>query len=78
MSERRPFPRREDALLVLSCLALGLAAAAIFGIYRAVSLSDEDVSARLAEFATNLLWPGVLILAAVAGAVFFGWKANLD
>lgn len=78
MSERRRFLRREDALLVFWCFALGFAGAAVFAVYRAVSLSGEDVSGRLAEFGTNLLWPGVLIFGAVAVTIFFGWKANLD
>ena len=78
MSERRRFLSREDLLLLLSCVVLGLAAAAAFGAYRAVSASGEDVGGRLAEFAMNLLWPGVLIFAGVAAVVWLGWKANLD
>ena len=70
--------RREDLTLALCSFALGLAGAGAFAVYRAVSLSDEDVASRLAEFGGNLLWPGVLILAAVAAVVFGGWKANLD
>ena len=78
MPERRRLLKREDLSLVLSSLLLGLAAACVFAVYRAVSLSDEDVAGRLADFAANLLWPGVLILLAVAAVVFGGWKANLD
>jgi len=70
--------RREDALLIVSSVALGLGGAAIFAVYRAVSVSGEDVAGRLGEFASNLLWPGVLISLAVAAVVWFGWKANLD
>jgi hypothetical protein len=64
--------------LLLSAALLGLAAAAAFAAYRAVSLDGEDTSARLAEFASNLLWPGVLIFGGVAVVICFGWKANLD
>ena len=69
---------RGDAVLALAGIALGLAGAAAFGAYRAVSLDGEDTGGRMAEFATNLLWPGVVIVAAVAVVVWFGWKANLD
>jgi hypothetical protein len=78
MAEPRRAPRREDVLLACSSLVLGLGGAAVFAVYRSVSLSGEDASGRLTEFATNLLWPGVLIFAAVAVVVWFGWKANLD
>ncbi len=69
---------RENVLLTLAAAALGLGGATIFGAYRAVSLSDESTGGRIAEFATNAAWPGVLIFAAVAAVVWFGWKANLD
>lgn len=78
MSDRQRFPGRDDLLLLLCGVALGLAGAAAFGAYRAVSLSDEDAGGRFAEFATILAWPGVLIVAGVAAAVWMGWKANLD
>jgi hypothetical protein len=50
----------------------------VFAVYRAVSLSNEDFAGRMTEFASNAGWPGVLIFAAVAAVVWFGWKANLD
>jgi hypothetical protein len=75
VTERR---RPEDILLALVALALGLAGAAVFAAYRAVSLDGEDMAGRLAEFASNVAWPGVLIIVAVAAVVWFGWKANLD
>jgi len=78
MSERRRFLAREDLALVLVALLLGLAVAAAFAAYRAVSSADEDAAARLAEFAQNLLWPGVLIFAGIAAVVVAGWKANID
>jgi hypothetical protein len=70
--------KRDDLLLVLGAAVLGLAAAAVFAAYQAVSLDGEAVAGRLAEFAANLLWPGVLIFAGVAVIVIGGWKANLD
>lgn len=78
MSERRRFLSREDLPLLFWSLALGVAAAAAFGAFRAVSAEGEDASGRFLEFAANLLWPGVLIFAAVAGVVWIAWKANLD
>ena len=78
MPERHRFLSREDLPLLFWSLALGLAAAAAFGAYRAVSVSGEDAPGRLLEFAANLLWPGALIFAAVAAVVWMGWKANLD
>lgn len=75
-----PNPRRsltrEDALLVASAALLGLAADAAFAAYRAVSA--EGGADRVAAFAANLFWPGVLIVAGVGAAVWFGWKANID
>jgi hypothetical protein len=78
MPERRRFLSREDVLLLFWSVVLGLAAAAAFSAYRAVSASGEDTGGRLAEFAMNLLWPGAVILVGVAAVVWMGWKANLD
>ena len=78
MSERRRFLSRQDLTLAGWSVALGLTGAAVFAVYRAVSLSGEDLAGRLGEFASNVLWPGVLIFLAIAAVVFAGWKANLD
>jgi hypothetical protein len=69
---------RENALLALAAAVLGLAGAAVFAAYRAVSLDGESTGGRMTEFASNVAWPGVLIFVAVAAVVWFGWKANLD
>ena len=73
-----PRVKRQDLLLALCATLLGLATAAVFATYRAVSVDGEDAAGRMAEFAANLLWPGVLIFAGVAVVVVGGWKANLD
>jgi hypothetical protein len=78
MFGRRPLLSREDLLLLFWSLVLGLAAAAAFGAYRAISASDEDTAGRLGEFGTALFWPGALIIAGIAAVVWLGWKANLD
>jgi len=59
---------------VLWALVLGLGAASAFAAYQAVN--GDESPAR--DFAVNLEWPGILIVAAVAVMVWFGWKANLD
>jgi hypothetical protein len=76
--ERRRLLRREDILVVLCSLVIGFAGASAYAVYRAVHLSNESVAGRLSEFAQNLLFPGAIIFAAVAVAVFGGWKANID
>ena len=78
MASPRRLPDREDLLLLLAAASLGLAVAAAFGAYQAVSADGEDTAGRLAEFATNLAFPGALIVAAIAAVVWFGWKANID
>lgn len=78
MSDWRRFLAREDLLLLASSVALGLAAGIAFAVFRAVSVSGDSSPDRLAVFGENLLWPGALILAAIAIAVWVGWKANLD
>ena len=78
MSERRRLLSREDVILLFWSVVLGLALAATFAAYRAVSASGEDAGGWFAEFAANLLWPGVLIAGGVAVVVWMGWKANLE
>ena len=65
---------RANVALLISALLLGLGAASSFAAYRAVNGDGSP----LRDFAVNLGWPGILILAAVAVIVWFGWKANLD
>ena len=69
---------RENVALSIAAALLGLGGAAAFAAYRAVSASERAAGARFGEFAANLFWPGVLIFAAVAAIVWFGWKAELD
>ena len=63
---------RANVTLLISAVLLGLGAASSFAAYRAVNGDG------MRDFAVNLGWPGILILAAVAVIVWFGWKANLD
>jgi hypothetical protein len=78
MLDGRRMISRDDALVAFWAVILGLAGAAVFAVYRAVSLSNEDVGGRLAEFGVSMLWPGVLIFAVVAVVIVAAWKANLD
>ena len=69
---------RADAALAAVSLALGAAAAAGYAAWRAVSREDAAASDRWAEFGEAMLFPGALIVAAIAVMVWLGWKANID
>jgi hypothetical protein len=67
-----------DVLLVLVGLALGAVGAAAYAAWRYVSLEAASRSDRWAEFGDAMLFPGSLIIIAVAAMVWLGWKANID
>jgi hypothetical protein len=77
MTERSP-RRRADAVLALAALGIGAAIAAAYAAWRAVSEEGASNSARWSEFGDALVFPGLLIIVAVAAMVWFGWKANID
>jgi hypothetical protein len=68
----------EESALVAVSLALGAAAAAGYGAWRAVSREGASTADRWAEFGEAMLFPGALIIAAIAVMVWLGWKANID
>jgi hypothetical protein len=72
-------PRIEkiDIILLLCGALLGAAVAAAYGAWRAVSF-DGAAADRWAEFGESMLFPGWLIIAAVAAMVWLGWRANID
>ena len=74
----RPSRLRSEAALVVVAIALGAAAAAGYGAWRAVSREAASTSARWSEFGDAMLFPGALIIVAVAAMVWLGWKANID
>jgi hypothetical protein len=76
MSEQRT--RSGDVILALVALALGALGAAGYAAWRAVSLDDGGAAERWIEFAEAMLFPGALIIVAVAAMVWLGWKANID
>jgi hypothetical protein len=67
-----------EAALIAVAIALGAAAAAGYAAWRAVSREGEPPSARWSEFGDAMLFPGAIIIAAVAIMVWLGWKANID
>jgi hypothetical protein len=77
MSER-PASRATDIWLALAGTAIGVAAAAGYGAWRAVSREGLDAGARWSEFGEAMLFPGLIIAAAIAAIVWLGWKANID
>ena len=69
--------RREDAVLAGVAVALGVAGAAGYAAFRALT-DDATASERWSSFAEAMLFPGLLIIAAVTAMVWLGWKANID
>ena len=69
---------RDNAILTLVALILGVLAAALYGAWRAVSEASASPADRWSTFADAMLFPGLLIIAALAAMVWLGWKANID
>jgi hypothetical protein len=67
-----------EATLIGVALALGLLGAAGYAAWRAVSLAGASTDARWSEFGEAMLFPGAIIIVAVAAMVWLGWKANID
>lgn len=70
--------RRLDLILLAVGIALGTAAAAAYGLFRAFTLDDPTTGDRLAEFGEAMFFPGLLVIVSVAAMVWLGWKANID
>jgi hypothetical protein len=70
--------RTGDIMLAVAGLALGFGAAAGYGAWRAVSREGVAASQRWSEFGQTMLFPGALVVVAVAAMVWLGWKANID
>jgi hypothetical protein len=67
-----------EAGLIAVAVALGALAAAGYGAWRAVSREGASTGARWSEFGDAMIFPGALIIAAIAAMVWLGWKANID
>ncbi len=70
--------RRENVVLAAVALVLGLVCAAGYGAWRAVSREGGTTADRWRELGDAMLFPGLLIIAAVAAMIWLGWKANID
>ena len=70
----QPRPKSNDVMLAAAGVALGAAAAIGYAAWRAVT----GEGGRLASFGEAMLFPGTLIVAAIAAVVWLGWKANID
>lgn len=75
--ERRS-SRSGDLALAVTGLALGLLAACGYGAWRAVSAEAASAGERWSAFGEALVFPGLLVIAAIAAMVWLGWKANID
>lgn len=73
-----PSSRRGDTLLALIALAMGATVAAGYAAWHAVSREGEAAADRWGAFADAMVFPGLLIVAAIAVVVWMGWKANID
>ncbi len=70
--------RGNDITLSAVGILLGALAAAGYGAWRAVSETHATASDRWSAFGDAMLFPGSLIIVAVAIIVWLGWKANID
>lgn len=77
MSET-PRPRSTDLALVAVGILLGALAAAGYGAWRAISSEASSAGDRWSSFGDAMLFPGSLVIVAVAAMVWLGWKANID
>ncbi|MHB8375683.1 MAG: hypothetical protein ACYDEB_01815 [Dehalococcoidia bacterium] len=68
--------RGSDITLAGVALVLGLAAALGYAAWRAASTAAP--ADRWGVFGGTLVFPGALIVGAIAAMVWLGWKANID
>ena len=67
-----------DITLAAAGIVLGVLGAAGYGAWRAVSEAQASASDRWSAFGDAMLFPGALVIVAVAAIVWLGWKANID
>lgn len=70
--------QRTDIILVSAGVALGAVVAGSYGAWRAISREGIATADRWSEFGDAMLFPGWLIVIAIAAMVWLGWKANID
>lgn len=78
MAAKKDVRRGNDRRLAAAAVLLGLLVAAGYGAYRAVSESAASAGDRWSTFGETMLFPGALVVVAVAAMVWLGWKANID
>ena len=71
-------PRSNDLALAAAGVVLGVLAAAGYGAWRAISDEAASSTGRWSAFGEAMLFPGLLVIVAVAAMVWLGWKANID
>ena len=69
---------RDHVILAAVAVLLGVAGAGAYAAWRYVSLEDATASHRWATAGDAMIFPGLVIVAAVAAMVWLGWKANID
>ncbi len=78
MSGKRKPRAPSDLFLAAVGVALGALVAAAYAAFRAISEDAASVSGHWTTFGQTMLFPGALIVVAVAVVVWLGWKANID
>ena len=78
MSGKQDPRAQSDVFLAVIGVMLGALVAAAYGAFRAISEDAASVSGHWATFGQTMLFPGALIVVAVAVEVWLGWKANID
>ena len=74
----RTSSRAADLALAVVGLGLGVLAACAYGAWRAVSREAASADDRWSAFGDALVFPGLLVIVAIAAMVWLGWKANID
>ena len=77
MSET-PRPSSNDLALAAAGIVLGVLAAAGYGAWRAIGDEAASAADRWSAFGDAMIFPGLLVIVAVAAMVWLGWKANID
>jgi hypothetical protein len=70
--------KRDNVILSAVAITLGGLAAGLYGAWRAVSEESASKPERWGTFGDAMLFPGLLIVVAIAAMVWLGWKANID
>lgn len=74
----KPQSRNSDIVLAAMALVMGASVALGYAAWHAVSREGEAAADRWGAFTDAMVFPGLLIVAAIAVVVWMGWKANID